>query len=212
MKASPIPNGPFDSTPNRSGTVSRGLALTLAGLVAVVPSARAADTAAPQAAPAAAPTSPSSSVVEELLGRIRELERRDAERARGAAAASDELVRKLQERIGELEGKVKALESGRILPEIAVTPASGPTAAELDQKLKILERKSELAAEAAAAKAKEAPQLSVGPAGFTLSSADTNFVLRLRGLVQTDTRTFFGDNALSSGNEGFFLRRARPIL
>jgi phosphate-selective porin OprO and OprP len=57
-----------------------------------------------------------------------------------------------------------------------------------------------------------APRLGVGADGFVLSSADTNFVLRLRGLLQVDSRTFFGDNPWSQGNDGFLVRRARPIM
>ncbi|MCC7375546.1 MAG: hypothetical protein IT581_12895 [Verrucomicrobiales bacterium] len=54
--------------------------------------------------------------------------------------------------------------------------------------------------------------LSVGPEGFELQSGDTNFVLRLRGLLQVDSRTFLNDSPFADGNNGFVLRRARPIL
>jgi hypothetical protein len=40
----------------------------------------------------------------------------------------------------ELEGKVGSLESGKVLPEIAVSPKDGPTANELDQKIRVLAR------------------------------------------------------------------------
>ena len=59
---------------------------------------------------------------------------------------------------------------------------------------------------------KPLPMLSAGAEGFTLRSADTNFVLAMHGLVQVDSRTFFNDNPLSQGNDGVVLRRARPIL
>jgi phosphate-selective porin OprO/OprP len=65
--------------------------------------------------------------------------------------------------------------------------------------------------ELAEAKVKDAPRLSVGEKGFTLTSADTNFSVSLKGLVQLDSRTFFRD-AGTAGNDGFLLRRARPIL
>ena len=55
-------------------------------------------------------------------------------------------------------------------------------------------------------------QISAGANGFAFQSADTNFVLTLHGLVQADSRTFFQDNPLSQGDDGFLLRRARPIL
>src|SRR5881628_50468 len=64
---------------------------------------------------------------------------------------------------------------------------------ELDQKLRILERKAELDSEAAATKAKDAPRLSAGASGFSFSSADSNFVLRLRGYVQADGRFYVND-------------------
>ncbi|HEV8540854.1 MAG TPA: porin [Verrucomicrobiae bacterium] len=60
--------------------------------------------------------------------------------------------------------------------------------------------------------AKNLPLLSAGMDGFSMSSADTNFLLRLRGILQVDSRTFFNDNPLSEGNDGFLIRRARPIL
>lgn len=165
-------------------------------------------------------------LIQKLLGRIDQLEQKEAERTAAAAAeaaraaAAVEVLKteheareqKLLGRIGELEGKVNALEAGRVLPEIAVTAEEGPTLPEVNQHIRILERKNELAAEAAEAKAKEAPKLSVGASGFTLSSGDTNFVFKLRGLIQLDSRTFFGDNELLQGNDSFLLRRARPII
>lgn len=56
------------------------------------------------------------------------------------------------------------------------------------------------------------PQISAGSGGFSFRSADTNFVLTLHGLFQADSRSYFKDNPLSEGNDGFILRRARPIL
>lgn len=165
-------------------------------------------------------------LIQKLLGRIDQLEKNDAERAAALAAeaakaqaVTDALKRenearedKLKGRIGELEGKVGSLEAGRVLPEIAVTAEDGPTLPELNQQIRILERKNELAAEAADAKAKETPKLIIGQNGFGFASADTNFVFKLRGLVQLDSRTFFGDSELLRGNDSFLLRRARPII
>lgn len=176
-----------------------------------------------QAVPAANGVSTSqpeqSELIKELLGRLERLEKKDAEqtqRTEAAEKAHQEEVQKLLGRIGELEGKVGSLESGKVLPEITVLPKDGPTTQELDQKLRVMARNDELAAEAAdaqaAARAKETPRLTVGAGGFAMSSADTNFVLRLRGLVQVDSRTFFDDNQYLEGNEGFYLRRARPVI
>jgi phosphate-selective porin OprO/OprP len=82
----------------------------------------------------------------------------------------------------------------------------------LEEKVRALESKQLAAEEATAEKARHAPFLSVGADGFALSSADTNFVLRLRGILQVDSRTFLDDNPLSTGNDGFLIRRARPII
>lgn len=82
---------------------------------------------------------------------------------------------------------------------------------ELEQKVKILERKGELDKEAAAEKAKTIPTLSIGATGLQASSADTNFTFALHGLLQVDTRTFFDDGGIQ-GNNSFLIRRARPIF
>jgi len=82
---------------------------------------------------------------------------------------------------------------------------------ELDQKLRILERKWELAQEEAAAKAKEAPALVAGKDGFSLKSADSRFQLKLRGYAQSDGRFFFADAEKRLVNT-FLMRRIRPIF
>src|SRR6266568_6383251 len=82
---------------------------------------------------------------------------------------------------------------------------------ELDQKVKTLERNRELDREASAEAAKSMPVLLAGPTGLGFRSADTNFVIKLRGVLQTDSRTFFNDHGIV-GNDGFLLRRARPSL
>lgn len=83
--------------------------------------------------------------------------------------------------------------------------------AELEQRVKVLERKLELAEEQAAEKAKNSPTVTAGVDGFALKSADGAFQLRLRALVQEDGRFFFGDDERPL-NDTFVLRRARPIL
>src|SRR5207244_10680653 len=54
--------------------------------------------------------------------------------------------------------------------------------------------------------------VSIGQNVFAFSSADTNFVLKIRGVLQVDSRTFLDDNPNATGNDGFLLRRARPII
>jgi len=55
------------------------------------------------------------------------------------------------------------------------------------------------------------PSLSVSASGFSMRSADTNFVLRLRGLLHFDSRWYFNDGGIGD-NDSFVIRRARPIL
>src|SRR5438105_7458955 len=80
----------------------------------------------------------------------------------------------------------------------------------LDQKVRILERKAELEREGGEVRNKDAPRLSAGADGFSFSSADTNFVLRLRGNVQADAR-FYVDDRIPA-NDTFLLRRVRPVF
>lgn len=88
---------------------------------------------------------------------------------------------------------------------------------ELDQKVRVLDRKNEIAAEEAAAKKKETPVVVAGDKGFGIKSADGNFEFKLRGLLEADNRTFFGDDR-STGVSGtslddeYLLRRVRPTF
>jgi len=79
----------------------------------------------------------------------------------------------------------------------------------LEQKLLVLERKQEIKDEAAAAAAPATPKITVSDKGFTLASADGANAIKLRGLVQLDSRLFFNDNGVV--NNAFVLRRARII-
>ena len=85
------------------------------------------------------------------------------------------------------------------------------TIQELDQRLRILERKRELEAEQAAEKAKTASGAAATKDGFQLKSADGSFVLKLRGYLQLDGR-FFQDDDARKATETFILRRVRPIV
>jgi phosphate-selective porin OprO/OprP len=63
---------------------------------------------------------------------------------------------------------------------------------ELDQRIRVLDRKSELAAEAADARKKETPIVKASENGFGLQSADGQNEIKLRGLLQYDYRSFGG--------------------
>lgn len=81
---------------------------------------------------------------------------------------------------------------------------------ELDLKVRILERNRELESEAADARSTVAASVTAGSNGFTIRSADTNFVLKLRGYLQADSRWYADDDV--EGNDTFLLRRVRPIV
>ena len=100
---------------------------------------------------------------------------------------------------------------------------------ELDQKIRVLDRKNELAEEAAAAKKKETPVVKASEKGFGLQSADGQHEIRLRGLLQADGRGFvdgrnqtqkaapgastagYLDNT-EDANSTALLRRVRPTI
>jgi phosphate-selective porin OprO and OprP len=82
---------------------------------------------------------------------------------------------------------------------------------DLDQKVRILERQRELDQQAAADADKAAPKITLGANGFGFSSADSNFVATIHGLLQVDSRTFQNNNHIQ-GNDSILLRRARPII
>lgn len=83
--------------------------------------------------------------------------------------------------------------------------------AELEQKLLLLEKKWDLAAEEAAAKAKSGASVRADSSGFALVSNDKAFELKLRGYVQTDARFFLNDKD-NAHTDSFLLRRVRPII
>jgi len=78
----------------------------------------------------------------------------------------------------------------------------------LDQKYRLLEKKLENGEHA---EGQTSRSLSIGAEGFNFRSADTNFVLRIRALVQADGR-FYIDDGGNNRNDSFLLRRARPII
>jgi phosphate-selective porin OprO/OprP len=83
---------------------------------------------------------------------------------------------------------------------------------ELDQKVRILERNRELDGEAADLKAQTTPTLTIDEKGLgVVNSSDGSFSLRVRGMVQVDSRSYLNDGGINS-NDSFLLRRARPSI
>lgn len=80
---------------------------------------------------------------------------------------------------------------------------------ELDQKIRVIDRKNEVAAETAAAEKKAAPVIKANSGGFSIESGDKKHSIKLRGLIQADARNYFGDDDPAVSNE-YLLRRVRP--
>src|SRR6266536_1940922 len=116
-------------------------------------------------------------------------------------ANSAEVIKQLQKRIEELEQKVKTIEGKSSEPR-ATEQKTKQRVEELDQEVKTIERERRMDAEAAEARAREAPKISIGEQGFSLSSAKGDFALQLKGVLQVDSRTFFNDHG-TVGNDGF---------
>ena len=113
----------------------------------------------------------------------------------------------LKKEIQALEKKVDELEQKQQAQAVSAQNVQD----EALKKVQILERERDNDQDAAAELAKTQPKLSLSQNGFSISSADTNFVVQLHGVLQEDSRTFFKDNN-NNGADGFLLRRARPIL
>lgn len=89
---------------------------------------------------------------------------------------------------------------------------------DLEQQIKILQRQREVDKEVADAATKEqqakAKTIAIAKAsqdGFNIQSADGNFNVKLKAVVQADARTYLADTA-RLGTDTFLLRRARPII
>jgi phosphate-selective porin OprO/OprP len=107
-----------------------------------------------------------------------------------------EQVRLLDTRLRQLEAKDAVRGAAQAAPETAASAARPAVAGE----------------KTGADKAdKDTPKITINDRGITIASADGDSALRLRALVQADSRWFFDDPA-SPGNEGFLLRRARIIF
>ena len=123
----------------------------------------------------------------------------------------------VEERLQAIENKLQQLEKRVDAATQTTTTTPDPAAGAgdrieaLDQKLRVLERNRELDQENALAKSKEAPLVSAGSDGFSITSADKSFRLKVGGYAQADGKTFY-DDPTHSLNGGFSVRRARLKL
>jgi phosphate-selective porin OprO and OprP len=86
--------------------------------------------------------------------------------------------------------------------------------ADLEQQVAILKRQLEVEKEESAKKTPETPIVTANAKdGFSIKSPDESFKLKIRGLVQADSRTFTSTTKEVSGTtDTFLVRRARPIF
>jgi len=83
--------------------------------------------------------------------------------------------------------------------------------AELERKLRILERQKEVEREVSAGKPKDASTVSAGKDGFIMKSADGAYQIKIRGVLHSDGR-FWGGDETRPATDTFVVRRARPII
>jgi phosphate-selective porin OprO/OprP len=116
-----------------------------------------------------------------------------------------DVLKSLLERVERLEAQATGQGAAP-----AADSAAEAEVIQLKQRLAILERKLELADEAAAAKAPTTPTVTVNDKGLAAKTPDGEFEIRLRGNVQVDQRTYLGD--APAANDTFGARRIEPIL
>ena len=80
-----------------------------------------------------------------------------------------------------------------------------------EERIKVLERRLELADETATTAAKAAPVVKAAPAGLSISSGDAATVIKLRGNLAVDGRFFLDQNTPGTA-DGFLFRRVRPYI
>lgn len=113
----------------------------------------------------------------------------------------------LNARLERLEKYLGAQEAD----DAEANPEQSEQVATLEQRLLILERKLELQQEESSAKASSTPVVTLNEKGLSAKSADGNFEIKLKGLVQADQRLFFGDDEIPQ-NDSFLFRRIRPTI
>ncbi|WP_372012330.1 OprO/OprP family phosphate-selective porin [Pseudoxanthomonas sp. 10H] len=114
--------------------------------------------------------------------------------------------------VEELQRRLEALEQrlGATAPQ-ASADGQAPDVAALDQRLRVLERNLELQEEARVAREKEAAVVAVNDKGASLKSANGDYEVKIRGLLQGDGR-FFSAGEPAGTYDTFLLRTARPTI
>jgi phosphate-selective porin OprO and OprP len=135
-----------------------------------------------------------------------------------------QLLEKELKRLQPLEVEVKALkalveEQKKVVAEKEAVAAEREAVATkkaeaVAQELKVLQRQREVDKEAevaAAQKLREMPVVTAGPEGLGFKSADGNFAVRLRGVLQADGE-FLHNDAQNKQTDTFYMDKVRPIV
>ncbi|GAB3514592.1 OprO/OprP family phosphate-selective porin [Pseudoxanthomonas daejeonensis] len=112
--------------------------------------------------------------------------------------------------VEELQRRLEALEA-RYGAAPAAADGQVSDVATLDQRLRVLERNLELQEEARVAKEKEAVVVAVSDKGASFKSANGDYELKIRGLIQGDGR-FYSAGEPAGTYDTFLLRTARPTI
>src|SRR5688572_1452947 len=114
--------------------------------------------------------------------------------------------------VEELARRLQALEQRLGTNAPATEAATDSSLADLDQRLRVIERRLELQAGESAAKAAKDPVVNLSPKGLSIKSpASDGIEVKFKALVQGDGR-FFLDDGLAPQNDGFLLRRVEPTI
>ena len=118
----------------------------------------------------------------------------------------DERIQALEQQLKAQDERIRRLEE--LLTRPQENPASPPQTPAITQAGPGLPREPQ---DAAPARSNAPPVLSLGPNGFEMRTADTNFLLRIGGLLQVDWRSYFDDGGIDN-NDMILVRRARINL
>lgn len=127
-----------------------------------------------------------------------------------ADANEAERIAALEQRIAELEARLDAVLAER--PTAPPIASEAGRVAEVEQGLRVVQRKLELNEEQAIAAAPKTAVVTASAKGFGLASPDGAFNLKLRALVQVDARDYFNEGTVPAAVDGTLIRRVRPIL
>ncbi|MDX1975868.1 MAG: porin [Rickettsiales bacterium] len=120
-----------------------------------------------------------------------------------------ELLRKqvklLEARLDQIEKQQKSV------PASSAPAPRASSGSAIEQRVAVVERKQEVADDAAKAAAEKTPTVEVGSKGFAITSPDKQYSVRMRAYAQVDNRTFL-DNSNTSNVDTFLIRSARPVI